>query len=419
METASLQESFSLEPDLLLEILTHAKPLGHGEQAGNLNLGFGFVYYGPVRALRPWHIVVIGSGYGFSVVCLALGLKDNGAGVLSFVDPSYSLLRTIGGTNFWDDPDHVQAHFVRFGVGEIVTHYKCTSEEFFDSYDGLARGPIDFAFIDGNHSFRHVDQDIIGTLRHSRKNSYLLLHDTNIYVRELLRHAEVKRWLRRKAAAKKAAFEYVDFPHAGAHANAILAACGGDVAGRRMIRLRIHAQAKPSDEELYSVVEDPGREKSRLDVGIRNHSERPRAWQPLFGGAPASVGSETSGGEARPFQAEQVRQTPQHDAEILAEPPARRHLGLRRRVARNLREVYEVGRHDAQACELLLECLAPTPDAVIHTSEHGFRQQEVFRDRYRVFQHPVHENHVQTRQLRRALHPLDRDVTEVRDELDP
>ena len=219
METASLQESFSLESDLLREILTHAKPLGHGEQAGNPNLGFGFVYYGLVRALRPRHIVVIGSGYGFSVVCLALGLTDNGAGVLSFVDPSYSLLRdgptrTIGGTNFWHDPDHVQAHFVRFGVGEIVTHYKCTSEEFFDNYEGLARGLIDLAFIDGNHSFRHVDQDIIGTLRHSRKNTYLLLHDTNIYVRELLRHAGVKRWLHKRAAAQKAAFEYVDFPFA-------------------------------------------------------------------------------------------------------------------------------------------------------------------------------------------------------------
>ena len=85
------ERSFSLEPDLLREILEHAKPLGHCEQAAQLNLGFGFVYYGLVRALRPRHVLVIGLGYGFSVVCLGLGLKDNGAGVLSFVEPSYSL----------------------------------------------------------------------------------------------------------------------------------------------------------------------------------------------------------------------------------------------------------------------------------------------------------------------------------------
>jgi predicted O-methyltransferase YrrM len=214
-KSTSVGESFSLEPRLLQDILTHAKPMGHREQADSLNLGF--VYYGLVRALPPRHVLVIGSGYGFSVVCLALGLKDNGAGELSFVDPSYSLLRdgpaqTIGGANFWHDSGQVRAHFARFGVERIVTHYKCTSEEFFSRYEERGRGPIDLAFIDGNHSFDHVDHDVIATLRHSRKNTYLLLHDTNIYVRELLRHAGVKRWLRTKATAHRAAFEYVDFP---------------------------------------------------------------------------------------------------------------------------------------------------------------------------------------------------------------
>ena len=50
--------------------------------------------------------MVIGSGFSFSVVWLALGLKDNGAGELSFVDPSYSR---------WSDPATVQPHFARFG----------------------------------------------------------------------------------------------------------------------------------------------------------------------------------------------------------------------------------------------------------------------------------------------------------------
>lgn len=50
------------------------------------------MYYALVRALRPKHVVVIGSGFGFSVVRLALGLKDHANGRLAFVDPSYSLL---------------------------------------------------------------------------------------------------------------------------------------------------------------------------------------------------------------------------------------------------------------------------------------------------------------------------------------
>ena len=76
----TLISPFSLDPEMLKQILDHAKPWGHRERVTDLNLGFGFLYYGMVRALRPAHVVVIGSGYGFSVVCLALGLKDNRAG---------------------------------------------------------------------------------------------------------------------------------------------------------------------------------------------------------------------------------------------------------------------------------------------------------------------------------------------------
>src|SRR5215510_2724349 len=131
--------SLSLTPSLLRQILEHAKPLGHHEEPATLNLGFGFIYYGLVRALRPRHALVIGSGFGFSVVCLALGLRDNGRGNLSFVDPSYSMLkhgpfRTIGGTSQWDDPQKTRAHFRRFGVERQVTHYKLTSEDFFHDY---------------------------------------------------------------------------------------------------------------------------------------------------------------------------------------------------------------------------------------------------------------------------------------------
>ena len=209
--------AFSLNEGMLRRILEEAKPLGHREQAANLNLGFGFLYYGLVRALRPEHALVIGSGYGFSVVCLALGLKDNGRGALSFVDPSYSLVRdgpakTIGGADFWNDPERVRGHFARFGVEEVATHYKHTSEEFFARYDEFHLPEIDLAFIDGNHSYRHVQHDVDALLKHTHKNGYFLLHDTNIYVREMLRHAGVKRWLKKKAARHKAAFEFVDFP---------------------------------------------------------------------------------------------------------------------------------------------------------------------------------------------------------------
>ena len=211
-----LGEGFCLTPELIETILAHAKPLGHHEAPETLNLGFGFLYYGLSRVLRPRHVVVIGSGFGFSVVCLALGLKDNGRGQLSFVDPSYSVLtdgpfKTVGGTAQWDEPDQVCRHFARFGVDHLLTHYRLRSDEFFAGYAASALPPIDLAFIDGSHAYANVRQDFVSTVRHAHKNTYVLLHDTNIYVRELVRHAGVKRWLK-EVKRQKDLFEIVDFP---------------------------------------------------------------------------------------------------------------------------------------------------------------------------------------------------------------
>jgi Methyltransferase domain len=215
-----LQESsrapFSLNPQLLSDVLRHARPLGHNEEPQNLNLGFGFLYYGLVRALRPKHVLVIGSGFGFSVVCLALGVKDNENGRLTFVDPSYSVfkngpLQTVGGTGQWDEPQKVRRHFARFGVEDRVVHHKLRSDQFFARYRTLGLPPIDLAFIDGNHSYAAVKHDFLSVVEHTRKNSYVLLHDTNIYIREMVRHAGVKRWIKRLRSNKEC-FEVLDFP---------------------------------------------------------------------------------------------------------------------------------------------------------------------------------------------------------------
>ncbi len=212
------QNPFSLNPSVLRDILRHARPLGHHEDAESLNLGFGFLYYGLVRALRPRHVLVIGSGFGFSVTCLGLGLKDNGSGELTFVDPSFSVLKngplhTVGGTSQWDDPKQVKARFARFGLDQIVTHHKLRSEDFFRRYDQLKLAQIDLAFIDGNHAYEHVRHDFINVLKTARKNCYILLHDSNIYLREMLRHAGVKRWLK-QVSKHKELVEIMDFPFA-------------------------------------------------------------------------------------------------------------------------------------------------------------------------------------------------------------
>lgn len=214
----STPRGFGLDAGIIEQILEHAKPLGHHESRSELNLGFGFLYYGLARALRPRHVLVIGSGFGFSVVCLALGVRDNARGRVTFVDPSYSVLtdgpfKTIGGTSQWDDPAKVKRHFARFGVDDVVTHYRLRSDEFFDGYADFALPPIELAFIDGSHAYDDVRHDFLATLRHAKKNAYVLLHDTNIYLRELVRHAGVKRFVK-SLQKERSLFEVVDFPFA-------------------------------------------------------------------------------------------------------------------------------------------------------------------------------------------------------------
>ena len=165
-------QAFSLNTDLLQSILQHAKPLGHNQNRQNLNLGFGFIYYGVVRALRPKHTLVIGSGYGFSVICLALAIRDNGMGSLTFVDPSYSLLKdgplkTLGGRGTWNSEDRVQEHFEKFGVEGIVTHYKMRSDELFPTYRNRGLPPIDLGFVDGSHTYKNVKYDFVSMVSHS------------------------------------------------------------------------------------------------------------------------------------------------------------------------------------------------------------------------------------------------------------
>jgi hypothetical protein len=119
----------------------------------------------------------------------------------------------MGGAAQWDDPHKVREHFRTFGVERVVTHHKITSAEFFASYEPRGLPAIDMAFIDGNHSYSDVRADFLNTLKFSHPNAYLLLHDTNIYIREFIRHAGVRRWLRR-IALRRDDFETVDFPFA-------------------------------------------------------------------------------------------------------------------------------------------------------------------------------------------------------------
>ena len=162
---------------------------GIAQGASASNLGFGNLYYALVPVLQPAHVLVIGSGYGFSPAVMALGLADNGFGRLTFVDPSMDRSReglnaAHGGTGQWDTPEQVVARFSCAGVPEgIVTHYKETNRDFFAQWDKRPDlPPVDLALIDGAHDEANASYDLASVVQHLRVPGYVLMHDATHFL---------------------------------------------------------------------------------------------------------------------------------------------------------------------------------------------------------------------------------------------
>ncbi len=172
-----------LDPSLI-----HTCTPGLSQEASADDLGFGNLYYALVRMLRPRHVLVIGSGYGFSPAIMALALRDNGLGHLSFVDPSMDgdrdgLNSAHGGTGQWDTPEAAAQHFSCAGVPTgIVTHYKETNQQFFSHWAERGLPPIDLALIDGAHDEGNASYDLAMVMEHLQLPAYVLMHDVTHFL---------------------------------------------------------------------------------------------------------------------------------------------------------------------------------------------------------------------------------------------
>lgn len=178
------------------------KPAFQATSPDNLNLGFGEIFYGFARALRPRHVVVIGSKAGFAPIVFAKALKENnGYGIsevgdyftklanpdvkpsLHFIDPGYNVnqdgSKAYGGEGVWQDPQKVKELWKHFGVDEIVTHHRMTSEEYLQKLPGMGVPKIDILYVDGDHSFEGVTHDLIKFHPYLSASATVIAHDVH------------------------------------------------------------------------------------------------------------------------------------------------------------------------------------------------------------------------------------------------
>ena len=163
---------------LIRSIIKRGHPWGQFEQsrtaaAEQADLGLGFVYYALARILKPEHVVVVGSYRGFSVICTALGLTDNGKGRLDFIDAALV-------DDFWTKPARVRRHFQLFGVDSRVTLHRMTTREWLEkNRRAHRRRPfVDLLLLDGDHTVRGVEYDYRALGPLVKEGGYICLHDS-------------------------------------------------------------------------------------------------------------------------------------------------------------------------------------------------------------------------------------------------
>ena len=188
---------FSLDHNFIGKILTDTLPSYQITDPPTANLGFGFLFYGLVRVLRPKTMVIIGSKKGFAPVVFGIGAKDNegvghktitdrsapptstGSPEIFFVDPSYSVHRKDAdhwyGIGAWDEESVVTERWRAFGIESIIRHFKMRSDEF--AISELCPANIDLLFIDGDHSFSGIATDLTMFSRRMKRDAIIVMHD--------------------------------------------------------------------------------------------------------------------------------------------------------------------------------------------------------------------------------------------------
>jgi FkbM family methyltransferase len=146
--------------EFVRKVIAEAEPMS--QNTGPDDLGFGWIYYGLVRNLRPDYVVAIGSCRGFMPFCAARALQDNGEGKVLFIDPSYAGTGHPGwsGRGLWSDSATVAARIASFGLTGWVKHFRQTSEEALPFVREIVAGArLGILIIDGAHTYQQSLQD--------------------------------------------------------------------------------------------------------------------------------------------------------------------------------------------------------------------------------------------------------------------
>lgn len=131
---------------------------------------------------RPNRVLEIGCFMGVSSIWIASALEDLGGErhlhSLDLFDPILPWPPHRYG--YLANPETMaRTSAYVAGLDHRVTFHRMNSFDLADRYDKIVAGPVDFAFIDGDHSFDGCLHDFMTVAPHVNVGGAILLHDTN------------------------------------------------------------------------------------------------------------------------------------------------------------------------------------------------------------------------------------------------
>lgn len=126
--------------------------------------GVATLLYSLVRLTRPEIVLEIGTAKGNSTIAIAQALEDNGLGILHTIDPVRQQIVDIA--------------IRKSGLGHRIKYHIGFS---YDIIPSLSVPRIDFAFIDGDHSYEHVAADFALVRDRVAAKGFLAFHDTCLF----------------------------------------------------------------------------------------------------------------------------------------------------------------------------------------------------------------------------------------------
>ncbi|MFA5025595.1 MAG: class I SAM-dependent methyltransferase [Candidatus Shapirobacteria bacterium] len=152
----------------------------HHQDKKRGGLGYGWIHYSLIRLLNPKNVLCVGSKWGFIPAVCALACRDNGKGMVDFVDAGYDIKdyggvagEHWGGEGFWKKCN-AKKYFGKFGLEKNISLQVMKSKEYADKNKNKKYG---YVHIDGDHSYLGVKLDFDLFWPRVETGGFLAIHD--------------------------------------------------------------------------------------------------------------------------------------------------------------------------------------------------------------------------------------------------